>query len=429
MEAEWEACDCGLPEDRMTAARLRIAFDELVATRIEDTLSHAVHDRVHVSAYPLALWFAANWWRLRWEPQSLWGDLPTSWRMAHEMPAAGHGFIWPRIIFNSDGETIEASCRPSRQNSPEQICYLSDFKVSIDGVEFESAVDRFIEHVLARLQAQNAGETDLSKLWRDVTAERRDPTEQVWRKLEARLGFDPDEAPEQIMRDLLALGEQAGQAALDEIAPALPKGTLDDAIRRAACIAHGTGTIAHVQEPEALRHLHFSAHMPPWDRGRSLATAARRAWAISQDVVTDQDLSDLFDIPVRSFSPEHGADRRAPFGLAVRKSGDSHLKLLFKRRNASGLRFEAARFLADYLTAPNSDAWLPATDTRTARQKMQRAFAAEFLCPINALLSFLNDDLSEERIEEAAAYFGVSALTAKNQLASHDIISANMVTI
>jgi hypothetical protein len=429
MEAEWEACDCGLPEDRMTAARLHIAVGDLVATRIEDTLSHAVHDRIHVSAYPLALWFAANWWRLRWEPQSLWGELPVSWRMAHEMPAAGHGFIWPRIAFSSDGETIEASCRPSRLNSPEPIRYLSDFRASIEGNEFESAVDGFIDHVLARLRELNAGDTDLSRLWSEVTAERRDPKEQAWRKLEARLGFDPDEAPEQTLRDLLALSEQTGQAALDEIAPALPKATLDEAIRRTTCIAHGTGTIAHVHKPDALRHLHFSSGMPPWDRGRSLATAARRAWAISQDAVTDQDLANLFDIPIRTFSPEHGTDLKVPFGLAIRETGDSRLNLLFKRRNASGLRFEAARFLADYLTAPASDAWLPATDTRTARQKMQRAFAAEFLCPIDALQAFLDDDLSEERIEEAADHFGVSALTAKNQLASHDINAASTVTI
>ena len=56
MEAEWEACDCGLPEDRMTATRLHIAVGDLVATRIEDTLSHAVHDRIHVSAYALTNW-------------------------------------------------------------------------------------------------------------------------------------------------------------------------------------------------------------------------------------------------------------------------------------------------------------------------------------------------------------------------------------
>src|SRR3954447_18527241 len=204
MAAEWEACEYGLPEDRMTTARLRIAFGDFVATRIEDTRSHAVHDRVNVSAYPLALWFADNWWRLRWEPQSLWGEAPTSWRMAHEMPAAGHGFIWPRIAFNSDGETIEVSCRPSRQNSPDPIRYLSDFKASIEGGDFESVVDDFIGHVLGRLRERDAGETDLSRLWSDVTAERLDPKEQVWRKLEAQLGFDPDEAPEQILEDLLA---------------------------------------------------------------------------------------------------------------------------------------------------------------------------------------------------------------------------------
>ena len=78
----------------------------------------------------------------------------------------------------------------------------------------------FINHVLARLQAQEAGETDLSRLWREVTTERQDPKEHAWRKLEARLGFDADEVPEQIMHDLLSMCDQAGQDAVDEIAPA-----------------------------------------------------------------------------------------------------------------------------------------------------------------------------------------------------------------
>ncbi|MGF7208249.1 hypothetical protein GGE65_002834 [Skermanella aerolata] len=419
MNAEWVACDCGLPEDRVTATHLHIAAGDFVATHIEDTLSHTVHDHVHVSAYPLALWFAANWWRLRWEPQSSWGEFPASWRMAHEMPAAGHGFIWPPVTFSSDGETIEVSCHPSRQKSPEPIRYLADFKATIEGNDFESTVDAFIDHVLVRLRQQKAGETDLSRLWTEVAAERQDPKERERRRLEAQLGFDPDEAPEQALLDLLTLREQAGQAALDEIAPTLPRTALNEAIQRTTRIATRTGTPACIHTPNALQNLHFSPGVPPWSRGRTLATAARRAWAITRDAVTDKELASLFDIPVRSFSPEPGTDPKAPFGLAVREPGDSRLKLLFKRRSASGRRFEAARFLADFLIAPATDAWLPATDTRTARQKVQRAFAAEFLCPIDSLQAFLNDDFSEDRIEEAADYFGVSALTAKNQLASH----------
>jgi hypothetical protein len=62
------------------------------------------------------------------------------------------------------------------------------------------------------------------------------------------------------------------------------------------------------------------------------------------------------------------------------------------------------------------DPWLPATDAATGRQKLQRAFAAEFLCPIAGLARIVGDDTSEDAIEEAAGRYGVSVLTAWNHL-------------
>jgi Zn-dependent peptidase ImmA (M78 family) len=72
--------------------------------------------------------------------------------------------------------------------------------------------------------------------------------------------------------------------------------------------------------------------------------------------------------------------------------------------------------------APSDDRWLPATDARTARQQKQRAFAAEFLCPIHAVESFLNEDYSQEAIERAAEHFGVSPLAMRSHLANNDRI-------
>ena len=40
------------------------------------------------------------------------------------------------------------------------------------------------------------------------------------------------------------------------------------------------------------------------------------------------------------------------------------------------LRFEAARFLAEQILAPQGECWLTAMDTSTARQKAQRGCAA-----------------------------------------------------
>jgi hypothetical protein len=64
------------------------------------------------------------------------------------------------------------------------------------------------------------------------------------------------------------------------------------------------------------------------------------------------------------------------------------------------------------------DQWLSATDSRTSRQKVQRAFAAQLLCPIEHLDEFLSGDYTQERIEDAAEHFGISPLAISSQLAS-----------
>ena len=62
----------------------------------------------------------------------------------------------------------------------------------------------------------------------------------------------------------------------------------------------------------------------------------------------------------------------APLSLAVRNGDPNRLMLLPRRRESLSRRFEAARFLAETLHAPATDHWLPATDSKTARQEVQR---------------------------------------------------------
>ena len=116
-------------------------------------------------------------------------------------------------------------------------------------------------------------------------------------------------------------------------------------------------------------------------------------------------------------------------GLAVRAGDDQGLKFHFHKRNRLARRFEAARFIADYLSAEESDRWLPVTDSATARQKLQRAFAAEFLCPIESLQKYLGDEFLPEAFEDAAEYFGISEKAIKSHLANHHLIPRTLVDV
>lgn len=427
IDLEWEGGEFGAPEDRATAAQLRIAFDNQVATQIISDWSQSVSDRVRVSAYPLALWFARSWWRLRWEPFPLTRLPSVSWRMAHEMPAAGHGYLWPHLRFASDGESIEAECRPSPNPSEEPVHYLSRFKAPVDANAFVAQVDAFISLVLNRLDAGPLhGNTELHRVWAEVMAERQDEAVTLWRKLEAQLGYDPDEAPEQAMQKLRALAEIAGDGAVSEIAPVLPRDHFAQSLAENIDAAKGQGIKGRVSTPIYDAVPRASLSVAPWERGRQLARKARHAWALSDELVSDEDLSDVLGIPVKTFQTEDEPSRRKPFGLAIRQDDDG-LKILFRRRKRPDVRFEAARYLADHLAAPATDHWLPVTDTKTARQKMQRAFAAEFLCPIDLLNSFLDNDFSDYAIEGAADHFSVTPWMVKSHLANHGILSPDEV--
>ena len=80
----WEAAGLGTPEVLATTGRLRLQVGEINLTEHDDTFSKTIREEVLVSAYPLALWLAANWWRLLHEPRPPERLRPTTdWRLAH----------------------------------------------------------------------------------------------------------------------------------------------------------------------------------------------------------------------------------------------------------------------------------------------------------------------------------------------------------
>jgi Zn-dependent peptidase ImmA (M78 family) len=79
--------------------------------------------------------------------------------------------------------------------------------------------------------------------------------------------------------------------------------------------------------------------------------------------------------------------------------------------------------LADKLIANNDNQLLPVTKSATARQKIQRAFAGELLCPSDELLAFLDEDYDNDTIAEAADYFDVQESVPRTHLVNREILS------
>ncbi len=411
----WLSTNYDTDEIRHTTGALRIELNGSILTRVYDRWTKTVRDEALLSAYPLALWFASSWWRLLWE--SCPKEPDTEWRMAHEMASVGDGYIWPQISFDSDCEKVNVRCFQSEESPIEPIQYLTNFHNSITITEFESVVESFINSTIARLDAMKVATTTLHHLWQEVQAERRDKESVLYRQIEAQIGFEPDEAPEDLVNTLLQLAKRTGEETIREIATVCSGHDAESALQNVIDIAQLAGVEGEIPSvnipPNERERL---STLPPWSRGYRLAQIARTSW--NRQEHSDYALSSLLGISKDFFT--ESVRSSLPVGLAVRYPDTEKVRIVCQKRHPHARRFEATRLLADSVIS--KDSWLISTDTFTARQKVQRAFAAEFLCPIAELQEFLNDDFSDDSLEGAGEYFGVSPKTVEWHLINHKAI-------
>ena len=109
--------------------------------------------------------------------------------------------------------------------------------------------------------------------------------------------------------------------------------------------------------------------------------------------------------------------------------GHAEFKVFLSRRPVTGRRFALARLIGDNLTACKEDHLLPATGVYTQRQKFQRTFAQEFLCPFTALRDFLTGGRpDDDAIEEAASHFQVSPLLIRSALVNKGVLEKEILS-
>jgi hypothetical protein len=416
---QWLAQEHGDEIARAMLGQVELRSGGRSLTLLEDRLARTNRPFANLSAYDLAIWLASNWWRLRWEPERS----GVEWRMAHSLAAIGGGYVWPDVTMLSDGEQILVQVKATRGENWEPVRYLEngDFFLSVG--EFETAVDSFVESVLARLAGCQILETDLHLLWQELRVERLTPETAPVRRLEALMGFDAAAAPDELIDDLLASARQEGSAAVDEVVAGFPR-TAPEILKQLGEKFNSHGTLldsAMVNELGGHRS-DWSLAGPPWARAEAAARIAREIWSLNGQPVHNDELARLVGADPSLLTGQVAADVSMPAARWTTPNREAW-NVVLKSRWEVGRRFELCRLIADGLVAPEGELLLPATAAKTSRQKFQRAFAQEFLCPSDALLKRLGSlPPDDEDIEDAAQYFDVSPLLIRSKLANKDIL-------
>ena len=418
IDYSWLPREYGDEVERVTLAEIDILFGESrSATTLEDVLGKTVRSSARLSAVRLAEWFASNWWRLCWEPH---GNT-LSWRLSHKVSNVGGGYVWPDLSFSTDWESVHVSVRHTEGWDGEPIRYLQDFNTRIALSEFKRGIDDFINGTIARLSSTLKTPTELSELWEQVKCERRNHEMSESRKLEACMGYDPDESPYGLIDRLLEAKESYGREAIQEVAVVSRSQTLTH-IEMLQKLAENRTNVAHLPDYDRIRkHIRTQTDEfdVPWKRGRTAARIAREGWGLTGRVDTPT-LSQMFKIPEDEVI-QADAKVGSPLTVGLRTDDNpEQFGFMSNRRHPQARRFAFARLLADHLTMFENERLLPATDSKTARQKFQRAFAQEFLCPFDDLIyRFDKDAPTDDAIYEAAAYFEVSPRLVETALVNN----------
>jgi len=220
----------------------------------------------------------------------------------------------------------------------------------------------------------------------------------------------------------------AGAAAITELAPVCASADPGATLERVMAFADAEGLEGHIDLALPTGDVTAAVPTPAWQRGGALARRARAAVGLNGAAVADKLLCELVNLPMeRALNTQDTPRAHSPLSMAIRHGASRQLKFLLRKRNRPGRRCELTRLLGDALMADTDDRWLPATDAKTARQKMQRAFAIEFLCPIQSLTAFLGDDFSSDATEEAAEHFGVSHTAVETHLVNNGLLSSDVL--
>jgi hypothetical protein len=418
-----------------TLAEISIRIGTQWATQVEDRRAKTVRTTIRASAGLLATWILSNWWRLRWEPYKGLGDRqPLDWELSHSLPSIGQGFAWPPLIFASDGADIHIQCDGLSRSDPEMLSpirYLNSFADSVNAASFEGGVRAFVESVIERLDATRQRDTVLHQLWSETLIEQRNPEQLSIRKLEALLGLDPEQNEALVQSLMKRWRPRVGAAALEEIAAAGKTDDVQGVLDAAAQEETSIKTFARLPDPSGLRRRvsnHANVAIRPWEFGKKAAYLLREDWGVDTRPISTTVIAERLQIAPTALNEDHP---KAPFSFAVKHEDESRMGFILARRHEYSRRFDVARLVGDRLFQDTGDKWVPATQSFTARQKFQRAFAAEFLCPSDELERRFKQTIQLDDIDdvvgEISEEFNVSPKLVINHLVNIGLVHASAI--
>jgi hypothetical protein len=288
--------------------------------------------------------------------------------------------------------------------------------------------------VVARLEAEGVEGTLLQDEWQAIN--RLDGEEKDFCAAVGRLGRDPFNLPERDANAIITATEDWDQATVAEVFSAIDSSNLTDTFNQLGSFRRRLEQ--HTDRFDKLSRFRDQragtiawARRDPWQIGYDCARRLRSWLGGEERVGTTTRWDRILGVDAKAWSwDDHLAARlRGVECLLVQDEGRFAFGAAHNS-SSSHSRFLRYRAVFEMITA-NTEAPIAVVSTAiSARQKANRAFAAEFLAPAAALKGhFARHEVSYDSIADVAKRFGVSTWLIAHQLENHGIVQRKTLAI
>jgi hypothetical protein len=404
--AEWlEDAPNTAPEERATVADLRLfILDQNVTLHLRENESA---DHVTISLYSLAEGLIHDWW-------NLFGGRDREISLIRHR----NGYVVPDVRMTFDGTVFQISAHQCAYVNPD-VRFWAGPTETMSRWDAETVLRRFVENVLDRLDSRQLPRTSAALRWARVKESMASPAEAEFCEAAGALGLDPYQLTEE-SADVIEHAATLFQAeALPEFLAGSSFANRQALMHWIERVEHRPASYARIGElREVAREAEFRA--PARNFEESWALGYRRARALRGVLgLVGRDRFRSF----RTLAEKLGASKAYALagsvdGLRALRSDHPEGTYIHMRTHGEspGARnqhlFSFARAVGDAVCFPRGGR-AAVNELRNAyRQSAGRAFAAEFLAPIEEVSSMLEDGRDTVSIADE---FGVATTVIERQ--------------
>ncbi len=413
--AKWiESAPNAVAEERATVADLGLWVDSKnVAMHLRGTTSF---DHITISLYPLAEGLAQDWW-------TIFGGRDREFSLIRYRS----GYVVPDVRLKFDGVCFEISAHQRSYANPDVRFWAGPTEI-ISRAQAEQEFGNFIELVLERLAEKRIKNTSAALRWSRIKSSRLDPEETQFCESAGALGRDPYQVEDAYVSFIQESASLFEGEPLSEFLAGSREYRKDALLEWIEFVEKRPRHKSRVGELKDIA-LKAADSSPTrigersWELGYRRARAMRRVLDLGPEVhfPTFKDLA-------RKFGASDGYELASSVdGIrALRSDHNNEVRIHIRNHGHSSEAYAAhlftfARAVGDVACFPQSTK-APINELHSAsRQAAGRAFAAEFLAPIDEVKSMHKDGYD---IVSIADKFVVSTVVIEHQMENAERIGA-----